>query len=153
MEFLGLLLIILIFGIIFLINYLTQPKKYKKRKRSNRPVSKETKIKPLSSSRENYSYDGFLSPKKYPVALTNHARERMEERLGLRSHERMDILAFDAYRYGKSARQLNRISAAQVRDIEAKHDNSVVLIYRNYIYVFSRENVLITVYKNEYIKI
>ena len=32
---------------------------------------------------------------------------------------------------------------------EKNHENGVLLIYKGYIYVFSADNVLITVYKND----
>ena len=93
--------------------------------------------------------DGFYNPRRYPVALTTHARERMEERLGLTDFRKMDAAAREAYQYGKSARQIKKSSAALVRDIEQRHDGKIVLIHRGYIYIFSQENVLITLYRND----
>lgn len=92
--------------------------------------------------------EGFFSPNLYPVAISTHARERIEERLGIRNYTLMDDHVMDAYRFGKSKRQIRKTSAYLVEDIENRHDDSVVLIYRNNIYIFSCENVLITVYKN-----
>ena len=73
--------------------------------------------------------------------------------MNVNDFEKMNELAYNAYCFGKSARQLKRTSAAQIREREEKYENSVVLIYRNYTYVFSSENVLITVYKNESISL
>lgn len=100
-----------------------------------------------------FSADGFLDPRRYPVAVTHHARSRMYERMGIQNPGQMEALAFDAYRFGRSARQLSGTSAALVRDIEGRQENRVVLIYRSYIYIFSVENVLITVYKNDNIRL
>lgn len=93
--------------------------------------------------------EGFYDPFVYPVALTTHARERFAERLGICDDRKMNDMTFDAYSYGKSKRQIKKTSAYLVEEIEREHENSILLIYRNYIYVFSRENVLITVYKND----
>lgn len=97
-----------------------------------------------------FSADGFLDPRDNPVAVTDHARIRMQERMGIQNPDRMETLAFDAYRFGRSARQLPKASAALVRDIEERHieelqEKPIVLLYRNYVYIFSAENVLITV--------
>lgn len=100
-----------------------------------------------------FSADGFLDPRDYPVAVTNHARSRMQERMGIHNRDQMEALAFEAYRFGRSARQLPGTSAALVRDIEGRQENSVVLLYRNYVYIFSVDNVLITVYKNDNIRL
>ena len=93
--------------------------------------------------------DGFYNPRRYPVALTTHARERMEERLGLTDFRKMDAAAREAYQYGKSARQIRKSSAALVRDIEQRHDGKTVLIHKGYVYIFSQENVLVTLYRND----
>ena len=93
--------------------------------------------------------EGFYDPFVYPVALTTHARERFAERLGICDDRKMNDMTFGAYAYGKSKRQIKKTSAYLVEEIEREHENSILLIYRNYIYVFSRENVLITVYKND----
>lgn len=100
-----------------------------------------------------YSADGFLNPHTHPIAITDHAYERVNERMGIESHSEIAELAKDAYRYGKSARQLNKTSAAQLRAKEQKHENTVMLIYKGHIFVFTEDNVLITVYKNEYIRL
>lgn len=108
----------------------------------------------LDAFRESdYSTDGFLNPRIYPVAVTNHARERMNERLGIDNNQKMDELAVQAYQFGKSARQVKKSAAAQMHEIEQRHENGVVLLYRNYLYIFSHENVLITVYRNQYISL
>lgn len=93
--------------------------------------------------------EGFYDPFVYPVALTTHARERFAERLGIYDDRKMNDMTFDAYSYGKSKRQLKKTSAYLIDEIERAHENGILLIHKNYIYVFSRENVLITVYKND----
>jgi len=58
-------------------------------------------------------------------------------------------LAFKAYKFGKSARQVNQKTATRLRKIETKNENSVALLYDGWVYIFSKENVLITVYENQ----
>lgn len=98
---------------------------------------------------EKYNSDGFLDYRIYPIAITAHARQRMNERMGINSSVKMDELAKEAYCYGKSARQLKKTSAALVYEIQNREDDSVVLIYRSHIYIFSQDNVLKTVYPND----
>ncbi len=93
--------------------------------------------------------EGFYSPDEYPISITNHAHERMYERLGIRESQKRYAAALDAYRYGRSKRQIKKSSADLIEEIEQRHEDSVVLIHRNTIYIFSRDNVLKTVYKND----
>ena len=95
-----------------------------------------------------FSEDRFRNPQIYPFSVSDHAKQRMAERVNITGFSMLD-LAFDAYCYGKSSRQLKKSSAIYVKEIEDKYDDSVVLIYRNYIYIFSTDNVLKTVYKND----
>lgn len=96
-----------------------------------------------------YSADGFLDPRKYPLALTDHGRQRMAERLGISNHEEQYRQAFEAYQFGKSALQLPASAAARLTEKQSQYGHSVILLYRNQLYVFSPDNVLITVYQNE----
>ena len=57
--------------------------------------------------------------------------------------------AREAYYYGRGKRQLMKTSAALLKDIESRHGDNIALIHKGYIYIFSKENVLITVFKNE----
>lgn len=93
--------------------------------------------------------EGFYDPDIYPIFVTPHAERRFAERLGITDPRKMRLMAIDAYRFGKSKRQIMKSSAYLVEEMEQKHSNSVVLIYRNVIYIFSVENVLITLYKND----
>ena len=96
-----------------------------------------------------YSEEGFYSISQFPIGVTNHARQRMIERMLLRNIDDVDELAYEAYCHGKSRRQVKKSSAGLIEEIENRYDNSIVLIYHGYIYIFSKENVLITVYKND----
>lgn len=93
--------------------------------------------------------EGFLDPYEYPIGLPNHARERLAERLGINDPDKMELQAIAAYRYGRSKRQIKKTSAYLIEEIEQRHSNGVVLIYKNYIYLFSYDNELITVFKND----
>ncbi len=97
---------------------------------------------------QSFKEEGFYSPQLYPIALTDHARERMYERLDLHTSKEMMINASNAYKYGKSKRQIKKTSAGLIDDIEQRYNGSKVLIYQNHVYIFTENNVLITVYKN-----
>ncbi len=99
-----------------------------------------------------YSEEGFLDIRKNPMYLTNHARERMYERMGIRDSHQMDELAFEAYQFGKSKLQLMKSERAIIEEKEIEYGNSVILIYHGYCYVFTEKNGLKTVYKNDRVK-
>lgn len=92
--------------------------------------------------------EGFLDVAVCPIIVTTHAQERMRERLGINDDSKMYQFAYDAYRYGKSKRQIKSSSAWLVDELEQKHDNGILLIYKGYIYIFNSANKLITLYKN-----
>lgn len=100
-------------------------------------------------NKEQCNDDGFYDYRIFPIGITDHARERIRERMGIIETKRVNDLVDEAYCYGKSARQIKKTSAMLVREIENREDNSIVLIYRNYIYIFTQDNTLKTVYKNE----
>ena len=100
-----------------------------------------------------YGEDGFYNPKGFPIIVTPHAQQRMAERIPMQTPNDINALAREAYCYGKSKRQVRGSAAALMEEIEARHGSGIVLIYRGYIYIFSKENVLITVYKNEHISL
>lgn len=102
-----------------------------------------------SYMQSEYNKEGFLNPRIYPIAVTNHARERIYERYPSGENVNADNLAKEVYAYGKSSFQLMKTSASTLREIESRYDNGIALIYKGYIYIFSEENVLITMYKNE----
>lgn len=77
--------------------------------------------------------DGFDGSQWYPVVLTNHASERMMERMRITDQRSMEKMAYEAYCYGKSKRQIKKSSAALMAGIEEKYDNSVLLIYKGYV--------------------
>lgn len=93
--------------------------------------------------------DGFIAPQWYPVVLTNHARDRIRERMKITDERSIAKIAQEAYCYGKSKRQIKKSSAALIEEIEGKYGNSVLLIHKGYIFIFSADNKLITVYKND----
>lgn len=100
-----------------------------------------------------YSEEGFLDIRNNPLYLTNHARERMDERMGIKDSCKMDQLAFEAYQFGKSKLQLMKSERGIVEEKEQEYGDSVILIYRGYCYVFSENNGLKTVYKNDRVKV
>ena len=99
--------------------------------------------------KDRYSREGFLNPRIYPVALTNHARERIYERYPNGRNVNADKLVQEAYVYGKSSFQVMKTSSIFLKDIENRYENGTALLYNGYIFIFSDENVLITMYKNE----
>ena len=100
-----------------------------------------------------YSEEGFLDIRLNPLYLTNHARDRMRERMGINENNKMDVLAFEAYQFGKSKLQLMKSERGIIEEKEQEYGDSVILIYRGYCYVFSENNGLKTVYKNDRVKI
>ena len=100
-----------------------------------------------------YSEEGFLDIRKNPLYLTNHARERMYERMGIKDSYRMDELAFEAYQFGKSKLQLMKSERAIIEEKELEYGDSVILIYRGFCYVFTENNGLKTVYKNDKVRV
>ncbi len=101
---------------------------------------------------ELYSEEGFLDIRKNPLYLTNHARERMKERMGISEYYKMDEIALNAYKYGKSKIQLMKSERGFIEQKEQEYGDSVILIYRGYCYVFTENNGLKTVYKNDSVK-
>ena len=93
--------------------------------------------------------EGFADPYECPIGIPEHARMRMAERLGIINPDKMELQVISAYRYGRSKRQIKKTSAYLVEELEQKHPGGVVLIYKGYIYVFSYDNALKTVFKNE----
>ena len=100
-----------------------------------------------------YSEEGFLDIRKNPLYLTNHARERMRERMGINDSCKMKELAFEAYQFGKSKLQLMKSERGIIEEKELEYGDSVILIYRGYCYVFTENNGLKTVYKNDRVRI
>ena len=100
-----------------------------------------------------YSDEGFLDIRKNPLYLTNRARERMYKRMGINDSQRMNELAFEAYQFGKSKLQLMKSERGIIEEKELEYGDSVILIYRGYCYVFTENNGLKTVYKNDRVRI
>ncbi len=101
---------------------------------------------------ELYSEEGFLDIRRNPLYLTNHARDRMRERMGIYESYKMDALAFEAYQFGKSKLQLMKSERGIIEEKELEYGDSVILIYRGYCYVFTENNGLKTVYKNDRVR-
>ena len=99
-----------------------------------------------------YSEEGFLDIRENPLYLTNHARERMLERMNIIDPDRMNQLAFEAYCFGKSKLQLMKSERAIVEEKEREYGDSVILIYHGFCYAFTEDNGLKTVYKNDRIR-
>ncbi len=94
-----------------------------------------------------YSEEGFLDIRENPLYLTNHAKERMAERMGIHEPRRMKEIAFEAYQFGKSKLQLMKSERGIIEEKELEHGDSIILIYRRYCYVFTENNGLKTVYE------
>ena len=100
-----------------------------------------------------YSEEGFLDIRSNPLYLTNHARDRMRERMGIYESSKMDVLAFSAYQFGKSKLQLMKSERGIIEEKELEYGGSVILIYRGFCYVFTVNNGLKTVYKNDRVRV
>lgn len=89
-----------------------------------------------------YSEEGFLNIRTNPLYLTNHAKDRMRERIGINDINRMEQLTFEAYQFGKSKLQLMKSERGIIEEKEREYNDSVILIYRGYCYVFTENNGL-----------
>ncbi len=76
----------------------------------------------------------------------------MYERMGINDADRMWNLAFEAYQFGKSKLQLMKSERSIIEEKELEYGHSVILIYRGYCYVFTENNGLKTVYKNDRVR-
>ena len=83
------------------------------------------------------------------IPLGPLARERMIERMHIQNVQDVKKIAFDAYCYGRCKRQIKKSSTVMIEEIESRHKGCVLLVYSGYIYIFSDDNKLITVYKND----
>ena len=61
-----------------------------------------------------HSADGFCDPRRYPIFLSDHARRRMTERLGITAYGEMYRLAMEAYQYGISISQADENTAKRM---------------------------------------
>ena len=99
-----------------------------------------------------YSEEGFLDIRKNPLYVTNHACARLCERMGIRDFSRMNELAFEAYQFGKSKLQLMKSERGIIEEKEQEYGGSIILIYRGFCFVFTENNGLKTVYKNDRVR-
>ncbi len=97
--------------------------------------------------------DGFCPLSDSPIIITTHAKQRIAERIPFEYYDDIQSMVHDAYCYGKSKYQVRKSSAQQIETYESRYESSRLLIYRGYVYVFSVDNKLITVYKNDNIVI
>lgn len=93
--------------------------------------------------------DGLNDVRFYPISITPHAQMRMRERLGITDYQEMNELVFDAYRFGKSKRQIRKSSAFLVEECERNHDGNIILIYHNIVFVFSKDNSVVSLFPND----
>lgn len=82
-----------------------------------------------------------------PLFITNHAKERMRERMGIRETFQMEERAMEAYQFGKSKFQVMKSERGYIEEKEQQYDGSVILLYHGYYYVFTENNGLKTVYR------
>lgn len=80
--------------------------------------------------------------------LSTHARQRMEERLGVYSSQQEEMM-INAYKFGRTADRTNGDLRMKLEDTESKCDDpTIAKFYNGAIFIFSEEdNVLKTVYK------
>ena len=97
--------------------------------------------------------EGFCDLGHSSVALSSHSVCRFRERMGITERRKMEQLAFEAFRFGKSKRQIKKSSAYWIDEMERKHDNGIVLIYHNYIYIFTCDRVLVTLFYNDRVEL
>ena len=100
-------------------------------------------VKVFRSSTHNP--DGFCDPRKYPIVLSDHARKRMAERLGISAFGEMYTLAMEAYQYGESLSQAEGHVAKRMETEKSRYQDGIPLLYGNRLYIFTSKNRLISV--------
>ena len=119
-------------------------------KKKTHQKKRNTRHKAYKLRVQSERYAGEISDfRNYPVRVSVHAKERMSERMGLKTELEMLQRASDAFCYGKDVHQVTRSSAVEIKRIQGKYGHGVVYVYRGFIYIFSDDNCLITVYKDE----
>ena len=80
--------------------------------------------------------------------LTNHARERMAERLKVYGYKQEELM-INAFKYGRTSNRANGDLKATLEEAERKYEeDSVAKFYNGSIFIFTKEeNILKTVYK------
>ena len=80
--------------------------------------------------------------------LTNHARERMAERLNVYGYKQEELM-INAFKYGRTSNRANGDLKAKLEEAERKYEeDSVAKFYNGSIFIFTKEeNILKTVYK------
>ncbi len=76
----------------------------------------------------------------------------MSKWVGINDSHKMEELAFEAYQFGKSKLQLMKSERAIIEEKEQEYGDSVILIYRGFCYVFTENNGLKTVHKNDRVR-
>ncbi|MDE5604402.1 MAG: hypothetical protein K2I73_02330 [Eubacterium sp.] len=102
----------------------------------------------------NYSPQNNIPKQYHPVydvdkpILTNHARERMVERLNI-SGNKQEELMLNAFKYGKDTNRTNGDLRIELEKAERKYDeDSIAKFYQGSIFIFTKEeNILKTVYR------
>ena len=108
----------------------------------------------LASDNKDDSTPDKNEPSPIPTQINNepilsmHARERMEQRLGISSSQQAEMMK-RAFKYGKTSSRTTGDLKAKLESTENKYEESTVAkFYNGAIFIFSKEdNVLKTVYK------
>lgn len=95
------------------------------------------------------SIDGFYDPKMFSISINPHAKKRFAERMGITDEFEMDYVAFAAYRYGKTERQLSKKDAYYMKSKKAEHPGKSLILYEDFYYVFSQDNSLVTLFPKD----
>jgi len=98
----------------------------------------------------NVSTEGFYDPHLFEIGVTDHARERFAERMEIISYAEMDDIAEEAYRHGKTKRQLGRREAEHMIRKGRKYPDKTMILYDDFYFVFSQDNSLVTLFPKEH---
>lgn len=101
-------------------------------------------------SGSNVSTEGFYDPHRFEVGVTDHARERFAERMEIISYAEMDDIAEEAYRHGKTKRQLGRKEAEYMIRKGKMYPDKTMILYDDFYFVFSQDNSLVTLFPKEH---
>ena len=90
--------------------------------------------------------EGFINPQYYPIEITRHAKERLQDRLEIKYDRDMYEHIKLVYKDGQSRYQVDEDVAQKMQNIESRDKDCIALLYNGYVYIFSKYNRLITVY-------
>lgn len=104
--------------------------------------------RPLSEEQSSYQRKEFYQQAAPMPIMTNHASERMGERLNVFGEEQVRLMNM-AFQYGKTADRTSGDIRSRLEDIQSRsEDETIVKYYSGAVFIFAADDlVLKTVYR------